>query len=261
MRKGVVLKTFFLSKYIVYLSFLIFANSLSAAVVYTLSTDGKSATIELNGKIDENMLQYLKSYLKHIKERNLKLKHNLISLNSNGGNPISAMRIGRLIRSENIGTIVKKSSICDSACIFILMGGVERMPFGEISVHRPASNDISKPVNRIELERYIADNKTKIEEYTKEMGQSFLLADAINSTPNWWYRVLEPIEMRRWGLEGITQLVEIELSLEMGVVYKKTAQQFNEFMYNNWSACRQRALKELDSILSCLRVKMDNPPK
>jgi ATP-dependent protease ClpP protease subunit len=238
------------------LSLLLLASTgLFAEVIYKTSKNNSEVELELSGRIDENMLQYLKSYLKHIKERNLQLKYNLISLNSTGGNPISAMKIGRLIRSENIGTVVRKNNTCDSACVFVLMGGIERMPFGKITVHRPATNDISRIVDKVELEKNLTENAIIIENYTKEMGQSYLLADAVNTTPNWWFRILQPVEMRRWGLEGLTHLTEVQLSYELGVAYKISSDEFGEFMLTNWQICRKSVMSGTASMMNCLRLK------
>ena len=60
-----------------------------------------------------------------------------VKLNSQGGNIIEALAIGREIRRRFMVTGVPHANMeCDSACVFVLMAGVDRIGGGKIGLHR-----------------------------------------------------------------------------------------------------------------------------
>lgn len=58
-------------------------------------------------------------------------------LDSDGGDMLAAMRIGRLIRKLEGRTTIPARAKCHSACALIFIAGVERNNLGEIGLHRP----------------------------------------------------------------------------------------------------------------------------
>lgn len=59
-------------------------------------------------------------------------------LDSPGGDIIEALAIGREVRRRFMLTGVVRKMECDSACVFILAAGVERVGDGKVGLHRPA---------------------------------------------------------------------------------------------------------------------------
>ncbi|WP_223567966.1 hypothetical protein [Agrobacterium tumefaciens] len=61
----------------------------------------------------------------------------LITFNSNGGNVMTAMAYGRMIRSLGLSTLQLRSAECASACALAFVGGVNRQAEpGAIGVHQ-----------------------------------------------------------------------------------------------------------------------------
>ena len=98
--------------------------------------------IYLEGPIDEDSAD---TFLSEITLRNI--KNGLVHINSPGGNLLSAMKLGRLIRKYGFSTYVGKEGSdklrslpgeCYSACVLAFIGGYFRYcnPGSKIGVHR-----------------------------------------------------------------------------------------------------------------------------
>lgn len=66
-------------------------------------------------------------------------KHRTLLLNSEGGDVSAAMAIGKLARQAQVITAVHERSVCASACILVLAGGVWRYARDDakLGLHRP----------------------------------------------------------------------------------------------------------------------------
>lgn len=231
---------------------LFFPSSASAEVVFERVKSSGKMTLKISGRIDDNMFQYFESYLNHIKNKKIALHMNAVQLDSSGGDLQVALKMGALIRQAKLNTFVDPVASCKSACVLVLMGGIERMPYGQINIHRPALVNINQTMIETKIEESIVTSQNLIANYTRDMGLSQNLADAINTTPNWASRSPEPIEMRRWGLEGMTQASEVALSLVAGSKFKMSKDQFDEHMQENWIRCRTAAIRFEKSPRQCL---------
>jgi hypothetical protein len=92
---------------------------------------------------------------------NIKLHLNAVQLDSNGGFAKSGMDIGWFIRHNNINTFVAPDSKCSSACVYILVGGIIRLAYGKVGVHRstPSSKttDIEILQEKMDLIEFLQD--------------------------------------------------------------------------------------------------------
>ena len=70
-------------------------------------------------------------------------RYRKLILNSEGGDIVTAMTIGRMVRQAQIVTAVHEQSVCASACTLILAGGVWRYARNEtkLGLHRPFFTD------------------------------------------------------------------------------------------------------------------------
>jgi hypothetical protein len=66
-------------------------------------------------------------------------RYRTVLLNSEGGDVAAAMSIGRMVREAQIVTAIHERSVCASACILILSGGVWRYARDDtrLGLHRP----------------------------------------------------------------------------------------------------------------------------
>jgi len=86
---------------------------------------------------DDNLREFEQVVLRH--------DASVVTFNSPGGNIAKAMELGRLIRSNQLGTIQFRDSECSSACSLAFMGGVQRYAeAGSIGVHKSSYSDSSR---------------------------------------------------------------------------------------------------------------------
>jgi len=100
--------------------------------------------IEIYGEIVEGDAVRLASLIPQVKNRtdskySIDLPRVTVYLDSDGGNVLEAMKIGRIIRKEMLSTVVDVNKACSSACVLLFASGVERdMLYGaKLGLHRP----------------------------------------------------------------------------------------------------------------------------
>jgi hypothetical protein len=187
------------------ISIVVSSHSLAAVVVERLDTKNKIATVKVVEEIQYEEEHILKRELDTLEAEGYKLKLNAIQLNTRGGNKFSAMAMGRLIRERKLNTYVAKDSRCGSACIFVVSGGLVRMVYGYVTVHRPS---LGEGMRISSVEKFIKEGDAEMAEYIKEMGLSMLVTDAILMTPHWAIRELTEQELRRWGVNATDRMFE-----------------------------------------------------
>ena len=137
----------------------------------------------------------------------------VVLLNSQGGDGLAAIEVGRLLRQAHAHVFVTDK--CASACVFILMGGVVRQaPELSIGIHRARLTAISKKTGkRIEINAdanpktitILEEGNRKLREYVKEMGMSEQFSSLMEATPVDRMRWLSRIEARELDIIGIEE--------------------------------------------------------
>lgn len=129
-----------------------------------------------------------------------------VFLDSKGGELVSAMAIGRLLRDVAARTWVTENSECSSACIFILASGVERnvSPGARLGIHRPYfESDYFAGLTAKEAQtRYSALAKTS-RLFLREMGMADRLFDDMLKIPSQKGRYLDSSYAEQVGLDGM----------------------------------------------------------
>jgi hypothetical protein len=74
--------------------------------------------------------------MKQLDESKKTLHMNSVVLESHGGNGDTAKEIGKLIRARKLNTYLATDAACASACVHVLISGVQRYAFGDVRVHR-----------------------------------------------------------------------------------------------------------------------------
>jgi len=122
--------------------------------------DQKTSTVHISGHIwdrDAGRLQNLAGELANVTPQ--------FSLDSDGGDILAAMRIGRLIRKLEGRTTVAARAKCHSACALIFIAGIERTGLGEIGLHRPYLDS-----NQELLKDHLPMLNAKVKAYVADMG-------------------------------------------------------------------------------------------
>lgn len=182
-----------------------------AAVVYAGNGDThRTKVIRISGPISTQALTKLNLALNRFDNTDPIPAGLIVLLNSPGGDGEIAMQMGRLLRQHHAHIFVTQQ--CDSACVFLLMGGVVRAASpGTLGVHAgrltvmTGDGNIVKEVdaNRsldhsFQLASYNRDTRL----YLQEMGIDHRILDVMlaHRTPQVYQ--LNTEEMRQYQLTG-----------------------------------------------------------
>jgi hypothetical protein len=205
--------------------------------------------IQVVESISHKDVSDLRRSLAQLKQMGATLHMNSIRLNSSGGDPDAARSMGRFIRSQGLNTFVGPKDSCTSACVAVLIGGVNRMAFGKIYVHRGRFlRDVSEDVIREQMPQEMADEA----KYIAEMGISAQLADAIHMTPNWALRLLKGRELLHWGVHGINPVEDEILSRRAAKELGIPLASFHRLYIDSIDQCKNEAMQFQRTILDCV---------
>jgi ATP-dependent protease ClpP protease subunit len=126
---------------------------------------------------------------------------NHFGINSNGGNVVAAMAIGRLLRKENAWLGI--NGVCISACVLILAGAIDRQiaKDGQVGIHRPyLSTNPQKPLTTDQVKAAYSLMLKELRAYLREMNVSSRLADDMLATEPERVRYLTLVELKDFGL-------------------------------------------------------------
>jgi len=211
----------------------------SYANVLLQAYNAREVTIKIVGEIGDDDLQDFKDTLKKIDDDKSVLHMNAVQLNSDGGDPSLASEIGKLIRARRLNTYIAPDDSCASACVYIAVAGVMRYAFGDLRVHRTTFGNELPDTSMI---------ATRVEEWRREtfayfasMNISYMLFDAVHSTPNWQIRSITEAEKRQWQLIGTDQLTEETLFTEIAKERSISRKEFIHIYKQNYEECLQQA--------------------
>ncbi len=135
----------------------------------------------------------------------------VVLINSAGGNGEAALAIGRLLRQHQAHVFVVGR--CDSACVFILAGGVVRAGTpGALGVHAgrlTQTNAQGRVIREIDARQSLNDSfrltdfNSEVRRYLKEMGIGQGLLDVILAHQSKAVYRLTPQEITHYKLYGV----------------------------------------------------------
>lgn len=125
----------------------------------------------------------------------------VVHLNSGGGQLVSGVAIGRLLRQMNGVALVESGSSCSSACVYVLAGAPYRVvqPGAVIGVHKPYDPDDDR-LPAAERESKQARLDAFVRGYLKEVNVPPALYDAMLQAPQG--RTLPRAELSWYGLDA-----------------------------------------------------------
>jgi hypothetical protein len=125
----------------------------------------------------------------------------VVHLDSGGGQLVSAVAIGRLLRQMKGVAMVEAGSTCFSACVYVLAGAPYRevKPGAVVGVHKPYDpDDDHLPPEQRESKQARLD--AFVRTYLKEVNVPPALYDAMLQAPQG--RALPPSELSWYGLDA-----------------------------------------------------------
>lgn len=130
--------------------------------------------------------------------------HFMIYLDSPGGDLMSSIRIGRLVRSleRNPPHVhVNRSSQCLSSCVFLLAAGKYRIVDGQVGIHRPYL--LSMGAKRYtDTQQDFVNLRAIVEAYLQEVNvRTTLYEDMLSINPE-DVNILTPEDLQHYRLSG-----------------------------------------------------------
>ena len=209
--------------------------------------------LTINGEITKETLQEFKQALNDINNKKQSIALNAVQLNSHGGSGDVGKELGKLIRARKLNTFLAENSSCASACVYVLLGGVQRYAFGNVRIHRATfMYDFDTDEH---LEKFIKDNQKNVYEYVKTMGISLLLADAMENTVSWEIRQLTDLEKKQWQVLGFDRLAE-ELYFNQSARERHISRiEFIDIYKSNYDDCLLSARDFKQTVFDCAKTK------
>lgn len=121
-------------------------------------------------------------------------------INSDGGDIDESIKIGRIIRNNNLVVMIPDTATCLSACVLILAGGTSRYVEGKVGIHRPYFSELENGLSSQQIRKKADSLNTKIREYLSEVDIPISLLDAMKVVPPDSMRILTYKELSSFGL-------------------------------------------------------------
>lgn len=194
---------------IIFTSFLFLSSSKSFSGEVSVFLDSFCFTptrIIFNGDITDGDAKKLHSAIKYVQskyqENTCKRGTLHLELSSNGGSVLEALKLGELIREEELSTSIYVGRKCFSSCVYVFAGGVSRYNFGQIGVHRPYYSQLDANLTTNQIREYRDALNLKIRSYLNKMDISIqLLEDSLGIPPE-KIKILSLSELEKYRLIG-----------------------------------------------------------
>ncbi len=125
-----------------------------------------------------------------------------VSINSNGGSIYESMKIGRIIRENELETRVYKYENCASSCVLIFGSGINKISFGKLQIHRPYFTELEDNLTYKEIQKLRYKLIDDMKNYANEMDFSIALIDFMMSIPPKNIYTLDIDEIEKYRLIG-----------------------------------------------------------
>jgi len=166
--------------------------------------------VPIRGRIGPDRLRLVRASLRRCDDARRALHREVtlhVEVDSEGGEMFAAMEIGRVLRGADASIAIERGAVCNSACVFVLMGAKRRSLArgARVGIHRPSLSEGGRDADVDAL----AD---QIGWYAKQMDVSPAIASAIMVVPSEGMRFLTVAELDAFG---------IQISAESGALRSK----------------------------------------
>lgn len=144
----------------------------------------------MTGAVDEADVDMLKN--------NISKGCKSLLVNSQGGSVIAAIKMGRLLRKNQMDIQVWSGGSCASACIFLYAGAVARIPYGSVEIHRLYLNNSADSYEET-ASKYV-EIESQVKKFLREMNIKEILYDDMMNIPPENTKKLTLEELSNYGL-------------------------------------------------------------
>lgn len=184
------------------------------------------------GTIDDATVNKLNTLVaetrRKVESQQFTLEPPYVELDTAGGSVAAAMAIGRPLRKERASVAIDNGAICNSACVLIFAGAVNRAiePTAKLGIHRPylevPRGNITPARDQEAYQRTLQD----IRSYFREMNVSEQLADAMVRIEPKDVRFLNYDLLRTFGLTATDPVEQETLDLQEAQAFGLDRQEY-----------------------------------
>ena len=180
-------------KFIIAFVMTIFFPTLVLGDVIVQKNDPSVVVIRIQGRIT-------KSDLSALKEK-ASIKGNIsFTLDSQGGDLDTALKMGMFIRSKkSLYVMVPENAVCFSSCVFLLAAGPYRTVIGQVGIHRPFFTQDDKTTESEQKTQY-KHIESVVKNYFKTVNIPTELFDEMIRIPPSDIKILNNAELKHFGL-------------------------------------------------------------
>lgn len=206
--------------------------------------DAVPASMWITGTIDGEMAEAVAGFARGFAQDprwkwQIDLPGSLIAavLDSPGGEIQAALAAGAALRELNAFTVVGQGARCASSCVLLLAGGVSRMAFGEIAVHRPHFADLPSGTSAAETMAAIKRRDAAIAQYLQAMNVPASLLERMNAVPPERSHTLTPEEVSRYLLSETDPVFDERTVARLAEQYGTTSSEYRRRSAAAMSKC------------------------
>ena len=170
------------------------------------------AQLYLSESIEKEDVQTFQDAIDKINTEGLHVKYDSVIINNSiGGNVQTAIKISRIIRKNKLSTWIPKDKYCNSACLYVFVGGICRMGQGQIGIHRGFSPYSFQRIRPFKEVRKSTDSSFNDDiNFFDEMNTRTSIVAIINQIPYWTMRVMSHDEKLEYGFYSTIEEYELE---------------------------------------------------
>jgi hypothetical protein len=166
-------------------------------------------TVKLRGVIDGSRLQLVR----HALQRRDTVRHALhrevdfhVDVDSQGGESFATLEIGRIMRAEGASISVGPGAACISACVFLLMGAIQRTISSDarVGIHRPSLRaPQAGGLRQASEDKIVAAMSEQLVLYAQQMHVPRTIIDALMLVPPDRVELLSASELATYGINAL----------------------------------------------------------
>ena len=189
-------------------------------------------TVKLRGAINGSRLHLVRQALQRRDTVRRALHREVdfhIDVDSQGGEIFATLEIGRIMRAEGASIAVGKGASCLSACVFLLMGAIERniSDDARVGIHRPSLRASPEGGPRQGSADAIVDAMSEqLVLYAQQMNVPRTIIDALMLVPPDRVKLLSGSELATYGIKRVdTVVLEEQRARSQSLLHPRAAPQ------------------------------------
>jgi hypothetical protein len=189
-------------------------------------------TVKLRGVIDGSRLYLVRQALQRRDTIRRALHRDVdfhVDVDSQGGEIFAALEIGRIMRAERALISVGRGASCISACVFLLMGAIERhiSVDARVGIHRPSLRAPQEGGPRQGSEdEVVAAIAEQLVLYAQQMNVPRTIIDALMLVPPDRVEFLSASELATYGIKRVdTVALEERRARSHSLLHSRVAQE------------------------------------